>query len=253
MGLQDENETGVENRLAGRDTVFKGRNFLRMLLNRGNCVIAASGMVRRDCYDRLGAFPLDLPYAGDWYLWCLFAIHYDIAYFQEAMVNYRHHDLSMTTHLTGERFVVRFKDGLAVLWRIRQKALEIGRKDVAKLCISRIAYQYGHNIMGRVSEGSTYRMNHDLVRESISENTKSAQEIRQIWAETWQIVGDCNFRARNFDEARKAFRLAQKYNKSDLKSWAKLLLVRLNIADASLIFRDKLLSFRQRLATARTN
>src|SRR4029077_1650216 len=42
------------------DRTFHGREFLKRLLY-GNLVPSASGMVRKDCYDRLGAFPLDMP------------------------------------------------------------------------------------------------------------------------------------------------------------------------------------------------
>ena len=64
---------GQDNHLIGRypdrkqrDCLIPGHEVLRKLLS-WNFVLAASGLVRRECYDKLGNFPLDMPWAGDWY------------------------------------------------------------------------------------------------------------------------------------------------------------------------------------------
>ena len=59
-------------------------------------------MVRKSCYEDISVFPLDLPYSGDWYLWLIFALHHDVAYFAEPMAYYREHELSMTNSFVGE-------------------------------------------------------------------------------------------------------------------------------------------------------
>jgi glycosyltransferase involved in cell wall biosynthesis len=251
VGLNGDNEGEVENSLIHHDVLFRGRKFLRILLTRGNCVIAASGMVRRECYEKLGAFPSDLPYAGDWFLWCLFALHYDVAYFAEPMVNYRHHELSMTTYLTGERFAIRFKDGLAVLWRIRQRVQELGQKDLVDLCRHRIAYQYAHNILGRGLEGSVYRMSVDEFETSLQENASAGQEADCIRARTWVLVGDCHFRRREFDQARARFALARTYGSVQLKTWAKQLLIACGLGDSGLTLMDKMLAVHRRPGSQR--
>src|SRR5688572_8994109 len=86
IGVRDKQETGIlkYSACSDRNRIFTGREFLRKQL-RQNMVLAASGLVRRECYEQLGGFPLDMPWAGDWYLWCLFALYYDVAYFAEAM------------------------------------------------------------------------------------------------------------------------------------------------------------------------
>jgi glycosyltransferase involved in cell wall biosynthesis len=71
-----------------RDGVFDGRQWLVRLIHR-NRVVAASAMARKECYEKLGTFPLNLPWNGDWYLWCLFALYSDVGYFAEPMVCYR--------------------------------------------------------------------------------------------------------------------------------------------------------------------
>jgi hypothetical protein len=121
MRLENGIEAEVEGCLADHDMVLEGKAFLFKLL-RGNFIIAASGMVRRVCYEKYGAFPLDLPYAGDWFLWCLFAVLYDVAYCAEPMVNYRRHELSMTNYLMSQRRRLTLREGFIVLWRIETEA-----------------------------------------------------------------------------------------------------------------------------------
>jgi glycosyltransferase involved in cell wall biosynthesis len=81
------------------DRIIDGHVLLNKLLNE-NTIVAASAMARRECYERISFFPLNMPWAGDWYLWCVFALYFDVGYFAEPMVCYREHDLSMTSSRT---------------------------------------------------------------------------------------------------------------------------------------------------------
>jgi glycosyltransferase involved in cell wall biosynthesis len=247
ISLDKSDEAHLEGSVSSRDAVFSGRTFARKLLERGNFVIAASGMVRRECYEKLGTFPLDLPYAGDWYLWCLFALHYDVAYFSEPMVNYRQHDLSMTNQLTGERFATRFKDGLAVLWRMHQKAEELGEKDIVKLCRQRIAYQYGHNILGRKLGESTFSMSVEEFESSLQENADSSLEANIIRARTWEIVADGWFRRREFERAQSCYALGRTYDDSRMTVAAKQLLLDLGVGHLVVDLKDKVVDVRRTL------
>lgn len=252
VGLDGCKEGEVENSLSKCDKIFAGRKFLRILLTRGNCVIAASGMVCKECYEQLGSFPTDLPYAGDWFLWCLFALHYDVAYFAEPMVNYRHHELSMTTYLTGERFAIRFKDGLAVLWRIRDKAEALGYEGLVELCRRRIAYQYANNILGRESEGSTYCMSTEEFETSLRAHSSSEYEANSIRMQTWELAADRCFRQREFDRAAELYALAHRYGPLRLKARAKQFLIASHCGDSSVFLKDKWVTVRQRLASLKT-
>jgi glycosyltransferase involved in cell wall biosynthesis len=124
-----------------RDRVFPGHAWLKTLLTR-NLVLAPSGLVRRACYDELGAFPLDLPYAGDWYLWCLFALHHDVAWFAEPMVCYRDHGLSMTSDLTQTKAAACIQEELAIPWRIKNRADAAGFQDVSRAALRSLAQRY---------------------------------------------------------------------------------------------------------------
>ena len=253
ISLDHDVETELEGSISKRNTIFSGKKFAKQLLQQGNFVIAASGMVRRECYDKLGAFPLDLPYAGDWFLWCLFALHYDVAYFGEPMVNYRKHDLSMTNHLTGERYAVRFKDGLAVLWRIHHKANTLGYMDLVRLCRHRIAYQYAHNMVGRNLGNSTFLLSVDEFEDSLHENAIDPLEENAIRARTWEIVADCWFRRREFEQAKSYYALSRKYDGRRLTIPVKQALLGLGAGDVVVTLKDKMVDIRGTMASARSH
>jgi hypothetical protein len=150
-GVQD----GVETELLGnyavrgdRDRIIPGHLLLKKLL-RSNFVLAASGMARRECYEKISHFPLDMPWCGDWYLWCLFAIHYDVAYFAEPMVCYRKHDLSMTNALWQKSAVACCEEETAVPWGVKRKAEEAGAWDVSKECLDAVGQVYARNIASK--------------------------------------------------------------------------------------------------------
>jgi glycosyltransferase involved in cell wall biosynthesis len=250
LSLINADEGYLEGALSSRDMIVPGKSFARRLLREGNVVVAASGMVRRECYDTLGAFPLDLPYAGDWFLWCLFALHYDVAYFAEPMVNYRQHDLSMTSQLTGERFATRFKDGLAVLWRIRQAASGLGYNDLVKLCRLRIAYQYAHNMLGRTLGESRYSMTVEEFESSLQNNASDPLEADIIRARAWEIVADGWFRRRDFGRARSCYALARAHG-SRMTIPAKQLLLGLGMGWLAVDLNDRFADARRALASVK--
>jgi len=142
VGLQDGAETGV---IAGwdhgrQDRVFPGRRFLRRLAW-NNCVSAPSGMVRRSCYARISLFP-DMPYAGDWYLWSVFALHHDVAYLAEPMVNYRLHGSNLTKILRRQDPRILAEDDLRVRWEIAAAARRRGYREIAEAHLDRLAAWY---------------------------------------------------------------------------------------------------------------
>jgi glycosyltransferase involved in cell wall biosynthesis len=242
-------EKQVEGSISARDIIFSGKAFAKRLLMQGNLVIAASGMVRRNCYEKLGAFPLDLPYAGDWFLWCLFALHHDVAYFCEPMVNYRQHELSMTNRLTGDQFAIRFKDGLAVLWRIRREAEALGYHDLVKLCRQRIAYQYAHNILGRTLGASTYSMTVEEFENALQNDTSDPSEADTIRARTWEIIADSCFRRRDFVLAQGHYARSCTYRGSRLMASTKKLLLTLGAGPLVVNLKDNADAVRRVITT----
>ena len=152
LWLEDGRQTGVVpySRYTDVDCIVPGQQFLTTLL-KGNLVLAASGLVRRECYARFGAFPLDMPYTGDWYLWCLFAMHYDVAFFAEPMVCYRLHPQSMTSTVMAENRQqdIGLTSSLDLILAVKQQADAAGFAGVANDCLLALGHIYGHRLLSQ--------------------------------------------------------------------------------------------------------
>ena len=90
-------------------------------------------------------FPLNMPWAGDWYLWCVFALFYNVAYFNEPMVCYRQHPQSMTTSLMQESRVRCREVDITILLTVRRQAEEAGFHQISRLCLAALAEKYGQS------------------------------------------------------------------------------------------------------------
>lgn len=115
-----------------QDIIFNEQKFLRRLL-RGNCVAAPAVLARKECYGK-SLFPLDLTNTGDWFLWAVFSMHYDVAYFAEPMVNYRWHDNQMTNWYLNEQPILHAENNLLGLWHMMKHAQRAGIVSAAKEC-----------------------------------------------------------------------------------------------------------------------
>ena len=168
VGIENGQEMGLVewSKNGEKDWIRDGRDFLCKLVH-ANSVLAPSGMVRRECYEKVGVFPIDLPYAGDWYLWCVFALHHDIAYISEPLVNYRLHGLSMTSRLTRRQ---RVADNLAVRWRVKCLAHEAGYDLVVRHCLDSLANHYAYCITAEKFQIDDYSMTFEEFEESLRHN-----------------------------------------------------------------------------------
>ena len=127
VALENGQETGVMLNYAPfpSDVILGGHKFLTRLLQ-GCCVAAPAAIVRRECYEKVSMFPANMPYAGDWYLWCAFAFHYDVAYVAEPMVIRRLHDQNMTKFFEGEGRRTHVANMLEVPWQMKYQAEAVG-------------------------------------------------------------------------------------------------------------------------------
>jgi len=218
-------ETGIAKYsvVADRNTFFTGHDFLKVLLY-ADVVIAGSGMVRRACYERFGAFPLDLPYAGDWYMWCLFALHYDVAYLAEPMVNYRGHDLSMTNVLRNKNIEILVKDNLNVLWRTMHNARVARYGDVEQMSLKALAYEYARYVTGSKYPG--YQMAWGDLDESIAALSSSKTEAKEVKARIFVSVGDQYFTCGDIARSQDAYIRALKVKLLLIAAIAKLLILK---------------------------
>ena len=224
--LRSSIETGLASYsvLSDRDTIFEGHKFLKKLLL-ANVVIASSGMVRRTCYEKYGVFPLDLPYAGDWYLWCLFALHRQVGYIADPMLNYRGHDLSMTNLLKNKDVRILVHDSLAVLWRTKNTAESIGAHAVVNKCREAIATEYARFVSG--SHYIPYQMDMEEFEKSLKQFARTHDEADSIRANFYEYLGDIHFRLRDFEQAKISYSRGLQENPLMLKAWAKWLLLQM--------------------------
>lgn len=221
-------ENGAETELlqysshGDQDTIFKGASFLNRLLE-FNCVVAASALARKECYEKISLFPLDMPYAGDWYLWCVFAMHYDVAYFAEPMVNYRQHTQSMTNILKNEDIDILFNDDLSVLTRIRDNARLENKNAIVLKCnmflINRCMKRFESHDINRIE---------DLVKEckEIFQNGHLGNyEWHALAVRIYTGLADRYYEAGKVAEAKKYYKDALFIDWRLWKAWLKYILL----------------------------
>ena len=169
-----------------KDCIVEGHAMLDSLLG-ANIVLAASGLVRRQCYDRLGMFPLSMPMIGDWYLWCLFALYYKVAYLAEPLVCYRQHALSMTRQLADERLACAMEE-MEMLWTLKRKSAEAGFYHMTKRCTHAIAHHAAKHIWFERQPGSVTESFEEL-EDALLQWCTSTKERRLIRGHIMAEIG----------------------------------------------------------------
>lgn len=225
------------------DGIFRGREFLLDLL-KGNFVLAASGMVRKKCYEEISYFPEDMPYAGDWYLWCIFALHHDVAYFAEPMVNYRVHDLSMSNIMAQSNTQAITSDIMKVPTRIKHEAERLGADAIAARCREVVVDHYADCLATRVVRGRKSRITMQEFEEALGEFTSSPTEQREIRWKVFSGAGDRFCWQQEFVESQEMYRRALAIRPFMPLIWLKLLLLKSGNVGSKL--RDVLGAVRQR-------
>jgi glycosyltransferase involved in cell wall biosynthesis len=229
---------GKEGELIGTcqfdDGVISGHTFLKELTNQ-NFVLAASAIVRRECYEKLGMFPLeaswksmpvDMGWLGDWYLWCIFALHFDVGYLSEPMVCYREHDLSMTTGLIrDDKMAACASSDVGMLWLIRDLADKAGAGDVARHTLACIANEYAHQAASKRYRSSIYRLALRELNSSLSKASSSKEERAWIRARVFDRIADKMVVRKKLRSARLLYLASLRCDKRGTKVYLKLLLV----------------------------
>ena len=237
IGVRDGKETGVirYSTLGGPDRVLRGHDFLATLL-KGNLVLAPATLARRDCYERITYFPIDLRWAGepvdmiwggDWYVWLAFALHHDVGYFAEPMVCYREHALAMTAIVTDAAIRNCFLADVAVPWMIKQQAEVLGHRHVVVNCLRSLAAEYARHLVGKQYRSSVSKISAEDFEDSLCRNTSDEAERAWMRAHTLAAVGDQLFDRGDRAAARHAVRQATKQDPWMLKAQLKRLLLSL--------------------------
>jgi len=238
VGLLNGQETGVlDYSIHGdRNAIFDGHRFLEKLVH-ANTIVAASGLVRKECYEKAGLFPIDMPWGGDWYLWCAFAFHSDVAYFAEPMVCYRRHEMSMTNTLMEDDIGACYSDDIKIPWILKAIACRTpGCRRVARECLRSIANEYAHRISGKQYKQARRRIGMPLSEFEASLNASPAAPPERKWlrARVYSRLGDLEYGQGQFRKAREWYSRCLGSDPLMPKVWAKWLLMSCGRAGAGL-------------------
>ena len=200
------------------DKLIKGHDFFERLL-RSNAVLAAAGMVRKEVYEKLGAFPVDMPFGGDWYLWLLFSLHYDVGYLAEPMVYYRQHTMSMTNILNEKDPSICTKDDLRVLWQIKRRTEEARQPVLAQKVDEHIIDRSALFLSSERNKGATAFYSFENFEESMKENAATDQELKKIRSRVYARVADETFWAKDFSQSSSLYRRSLQQDFVQPKVW----------------------------------
>lgn len=195
-----------------RDAVWDGREFLCRLIM-GNTIVAPSAMARKECYEKVSYFPLNMPWGGDWYLWCAFALHYNVAYFAEPMVCYRRHALSMTnTLMFGGQIDACSEEDFELPWNIKQQATALGHHPVAEACRLAIAKEYARSLATQRYLQGKPTITLETVDASLRSHASGAAEQRWIRARMYATMGTYFYWQKDYAAAHRNYGLALREN-----------------------------------------
>lgn len=239
VGVRNEQETKILDYsiYSDKDEIINGHDFIKELL-RYNMVLAPSALVRRECYEKISYFPLDVEWAGisidmvwggDWYLWLLFALYYNVGYFAEPMVCYREHDLSMTNTVTQEKIENCWAAEIAVLWMIKQRAEKLGLPKISRDCLVTITRYYARHCASKnyqwLDRTSLSTLTIDQFEESLRRITNREKERNWIRARVFTEMADLFYSQGNWSSAKKWYLMGLRNDPFMAEVYAKTLLL----------------------------
>jgi len=225
--LQNGKEAGIVRwaDCGDEDRIWKGTRFLYRLVE-SNCIVFSSVIARKECYEQAGSFPLDLPFASDWYLWSLFALHYDVAYFSEPMVCLRLHEDSLTTSNLREDSPVCVSDEFAVRWRVGQKAEAFGLGSLRRACRAALVYRAALALTAGISSTSNRNITEAQLEQLLAQCIARPADQKGVLADVYTRVADIQYWKGEYTAARKFYELALGLDPWRLGSRVKWLLLR---------------------------
>jgi hypothetical protein len=178
--LHEGEETGIARwaDCGDEDTVWKEPNFLIRLID-ANCIVASSVMMRKSSVEKVGLYPIDIPFACDWYLWCMLAMHDEVAYLAEPMVCCRFHEQSLTTQYSQDHTRICISDELTVLWRVGQQAGLEGNVVIRGACNAAFVLRAYHLLMAGLQNLSP-GMTADQFEEILQKRMQASQATAKI-------------------------------------------------------------------------
>jgi len=228
VNLHDGGREGdLHGSLGAADVVFEGHELLDTLLQ-ANCVCTPGALVRRSCYEAMGMYPIDLPYACDWYVWCAVALHHRVAYFGAPMVHYRYHDTNITKRIVSETPDVFVSDLIAVRWRIKRLAERHGTWDVVRICRTAIGNDYALRVRLKTTEDWWQGLTLDAFEQSLRDERATMSERAAMRATVYTALGDDHYDRGDVARAQRCYRTSIAARPWMLRTRAKAALLRLD-------------------------
>src|SRR5262245_8930347 len=190
MTLKDGEEAGVEEVWkwpGNRDRILSGHEVVRRSAYKC-ALIAPTCLARKECHKRAGGYPVDLPRTGDWYLWAVFAMTYDVGYFAEPMVYYRRHGANMDKVMAEEQPSFFFEQEMMVRWAIKKEAEKAGIKGVSSDLNRSLADMYARRLVDKEVKNWQHGCSWDVATQEIRNNASSeegAEEILRLIRADW--------------------------------------------------------------------
>jgi len=125
--LVQDDRVVTELRYSDSDVVIRPPDGFRQLLARRNFIICPTVMARRELYEAVGRYPVDLPYSADYALWLKAARRFPLGYVRDAVLHYRQGE-----HSESFRLLFSSPDGYFDMIRIYLSA----QKDLGKRAAS---------------------------------------------------------------------------------------------------------------------
>jgi len=182
MVLKDGEEAeviGRVNKNGDRAEILGGRELVRS--SAYNCpLVSPTALVRKECYTKVGGFPPDQPRTGDWYLWAMFAMSYDVGFFAKPMVYYRVHATNMEITLEKEQPSFYSWSELSIRWTVKKEAEKAGFHDLLPDFYRGLADAYTTRLVRKVTEDWRQGYTWDAVEQEIFANTSGEEEAEEI-------------------------------------------------------------------------
>jgi hypothetical protein len=207
------------------DRIWEGREFLARLVN-FDCIVQSSGMVRRTCYEKVGLFPVDLVHAGDWYLWCLMALHYDVAYLAEPMVCWRNHPETMTASFCRDDVSICIGEEFAVLWRVSQQAELVGGPDLRSVCRAGLVGR-GLSALRTVPSGQRPGITLAEFETVLRARITDLKEVDLVRAQVYSHIAGEQYWRGEYSDAKQSYLRVLSIRPGWLSAWIKYLLLRM--------------------------
>jgi glycosyltransferase involved in cell wall biosynthesis len=227
--LHEGKETGIARWAdhGDEDHIWKDGSFFHRLIE-ANRVVACSVFVRKECYPKPGPYQLDLPWASDWYVSCMIAMHFDVAYLSEPMVTVRIHEQSLTAQCYRDHARLCIGDELGVLRRVEREAELAGIASLRGACEAALIRR-AVRLLGARLKGETPGMSRADFETILEDRIESSEERKETQASVYTSLGDEQYWKGEHEQAAHSYRLALSARPGRLKTLGKYVLLRMGV------------------------